>query len=30
MLGYGQHEFLEFLDGIIGNFPADKAAIDRK
>ena len=26
MLGYGQHELLEFLDGIIGNFPADKAA----
>ena len=26
MLGYGQNEVLEFLDGIIGNFPADKAA----
>ena len=25
MLG-GQNELLEFLDGIIGNFPADKAA----
>ena len=26
MLGYGQNEVLEFLDGIIGNFPADKTA----
>jgi len=26
MLGYAQNELLEFLDGIIGNCPADKAA----